>query len=321
MKTRRTIKFLMAPAVAGSLLLSACGYAPNTQTGSAVGHNKANGKATVMLMPSITAGSFRTQALVNNYTKASINHLVVKVFRLNGVIEEVLLDDNGNQVSADLTNAELDNPVTFANLFRRTIYRIKCYAYKAPGENPSDLISTQDFQSYTDVVVDDDDRPTVGNLKVRLIDVVFDGEANTPSGVEVTDGGFISSGPVTIGKATPTPTPAPTAAPQPAPVYTVSSNSSFDWMQYEAVVDVTWNREEDGTVDQYELELYRQGQYSEGSNPVPDAVMTVPVGGGTYHSSSFRWTDYSLYGPPSGGHVRVYAVLNGVRSVVAYANY
>lgn len=220
--------------IAGSLLLTACGYSPALQTGNAYGHNKGNGKATVMLMPSVTAGGFRTQATVYNYTKGSINHLVVKVFRLNGALEEVVLDDNGNQVSAELTNAELDNPVTFSNLFRRSIYRVKCYAYKAPGVDPANLISTQDAQSYTDIVVDDDDRPTVGNLKVRLIDVVFDGEGSTPAGVEVTDGGFVSSGPVSVTKSGQAPIP-PT--PNFSSFGTLNSEMILEPVTYDAATD------------------------------------------------------------------------------------
>lgn len=203
--TKRSFK-LSTLFVAGSLFLAACGHAPTGNVDN--GHVVVNGKATLMLVPRITSGGFKTQAVVNNYTKASINHLVIKVFHLNGDIELPVLDSNGEQVSADLLNSELDDPVAFFNLFRSTTYRIRCYAYKAPDTAAADLISTADHQSYVDVAVADDDRPTVANLKVKLIDVAFNGEA-TSSFVEVTDGGFVQNGPVTINRK-PAATPAPT---------------------------------------------------------------------------------------------------------------
>ncbi|MBO9541927.1 hypothetical protein J7643_15170 [bacterium] len=186
--------------LAGALALSACSYAP-VMTGNIPSQSAmvAKGKGVLTLQPQVNAGGYRLQSIVSPYTKASIQHLVVKVFALVNGVEVPVIDGQGNQVSADLLNSELDDPVTFGNLMIDTTYRIRCYAYKAAGTAGADLISTNDSQSYVDVVVANDDRPVMASLKVKLIDVIFNGEA-TSSGVIVTDGGFQNNGPVTIGK-------------------------------------------------------------------------------------------------------------------------
>jgi len=185
-------------ALAGTIFITACSVQGPSQSPTGNNHVYAQGSATITLIPQVKAGTYRAQALVSAYTKANINHLVVKVFQLNGTIELPVLDGNGNQVMADLANSELDSPLTFTNLFRNTTYRVRCYAYKAPGEAAGDFISTTDANSYVDVQVLDDDRPVMSALKVKLIDTVFNGEGTT--GVEVTDGAIVSNGAVSIGK-------------------------------------------------------------------------------------------------------------------------
>ncbi|MNK93459.1 Serine/threonine-protein kinase PknD [compost metagenome] len=180
-------------ALAGTLILSACGQSlPNLGMGQV---SVARGQAVLMVKPQVIAGGYKAQALVENYKKSDINHLVIKVFELQGGVEVPVVDDEGNHVQVDLLNSELDVPVKFSNLFRDTTYRIRCYAYKAPGEAPADLISTLDASSYTDVTITNDNAPTVTPLRVRLADVVFNAEFT--SGVDVTDGGFVRGGPVT----------------------------------------------------------------------------------------------------------------------------
>jgi len=78
-----------------------------------------------------------------------------------------------------------------------TTYRIRAYAYKAPGEDPKHLISTEGADSYTDVTLTQDDRPLSASLKVRLADVLFNGMA-TASGIVVTPGGYYSNHGVNI---------------------------------------------------------------------------------------------------------------------------
>lgn len=358
---KSTSAFLKAStlAVAGTLVVTACGHSLLGSPLGALQDQKAGktspvGKAgSLIVRAHVTPGGYLTQAMVENLTKASINHLVIKVFKLNGIDEQEVLDAQGNPVEADLTNEELDSSVNFSNLFVRTNYRIRCYAFKAPGRDLGDLISTLDADSFIDVMIDKDDRPTMANLKVRLLDVEFNGEA-TSSGVIVAPGGYFSSGPATISiggpgptptpdpsptstptpepttspiptptptpEPTPTPTPTPTPAVQPAPVYAVWASGYFDFAWYEAVVDVSWSYNEDGSIDGYEIELYRYEQFDVNSTSVPDDFKTVPLNGSTYHQGSFRWTDYGASNP-NGGHVRVYAVRSGVRSEVVAFNY
>ncbi|MNY67262.1 hypothetical protein D3C86_2048140 [compost metagenome] len=69
------------------------------------------------------------------------------------------------------------------------------YRVLAPASSAT-LISTSDADSYTDIVVANDDRPTMGSLKVRLKAKPFSGER--PIEVEVTPGGFEPDGDETI---------------------------------------------------------------------------------------------------------------------------
>lgn len=207
-KNPRHLKFASLAAM-GTILLTACGYSlTSTPTGGSTTPaslvSRSQHKAALMLQPQFQAGGYKTMAVVNNYTKADINHLVIKIFRLDGDMEEPLLDDLGNPIQADVLNSELDYPITFSNLFLYTTYRIRCFAYKAPGEAPEDLISTVDENSYIDVALTNDDRPTMANLKVKLIDVDFGGEG-TAAGITVSPGGFKEKGDVTIIKQTPAP--------------------------------------------------------------------------------------------------------------------
>ena len=55
------------------------------------------------------------------------------------------------------------------------------------------MISTSDAASYTDVTLTSNDRPTLATLRVKLVDVLFDGQA-TSGGVAVTNGGYSTPG-------------------------------------------------------------------------------------------------------------------------------
>lgn len=139
----------------------------------------------LILKPQITRGQL-TQTIVTPYDKASIHHLTLKLF--NGAV------DTG--ISKTLLNAQLDNAVVFSNLKDHATYRVKAYAYASTDD--SLLISFDDANSWTDITLTDDDRPTVGNLKVKLIDKAFDGQA-TASGLTVSPGSYIDAGPEAMG--------------------------------------------------------------------------------------------------------------------------
>lgn len=193
-----TLVRALSLGLVGTSLLAACGH-PTTasllaaadEPGTQVSRSRQ--KADLTVVPDVQSGGYKTMAVVNNYTKASINHLVIHISRMNDGVEEPLLDDLGNPVQVDLLNSDLDSPITFSNLFLNTTYRIRCLAYKAPGEAAKDLISTMDESSYLDVSLTNDDRPTIANLKVKLIDVEFSGQG-TAAGITVLPGGFAEAG-------------------------------------------------------------------------------------------------------------------------------
>lgn len=171
--------------LAASLLLAACEGSPPSVT-----KQQTNGDtARMILTADVTAGGYSLAALVAPNSKAKIQHLVLKLFRLDGSTETAATGANGMPITVDLTNTELDSPVTIGQLRASTTYRVRAYAYKAAGTAPQDLISTSDAASYVDVAVASDDRPTMATLRVKLLDVPFSGIASS-SGVTVTNGGY-----------------------------------------------------------------------------------------------------------------------------------
>lgn len=140
---------------ASTLLLSSCAMSQVATTNTSL-----------ILKPQITKGSV-TQAINNPYDQTSIQHLTLKIFT-GGL-------DTG--INKTLLNAQLDNPVVFSNLKANTSYRIKAFAYASADD--SLLISTDDTNSWTDVTLTNDDRPTVDTLKVKLIDKAFNGQASS----------------------------------------------------------------------------------------------------------------------------------------------
>lgn len=150
--------------LASTLLISSCAVAQVAST-----------SATLILKPQITKGSL-TQVINNPYDQTAIQHLTLKLFAGG--------QDTG--ISKTLLNAQLDNPVVFSNLKDHSSYRVKAYAYASTDDTV--LISTDDANSWTDVTLTDDDRPTMGTLKVKLIDKLFNGQAS--SSINLIIGGY-----------------------------------------------------------------------------------------------------------------------------------
>lgn len=155
------------------------------------------GKGRLQVETIILDGGLFTQALVEPFTRRSIHHLVVRLFRLNENAQQPTVDDQVSPISRDVSQSDLAKVLTFDELSARTRYRIRADAYKAPGIAEGDLISVPGVDSQVDVILADDDRPTLATLKVRLIDVPFLGVA-TASGIVVTDGGYASPAPERI---------------------------------------------------------------------------------------------------------------------------
>lgn len=133
--------------------------------------------STLILKPCISAGSYSTQTVVSPYTQASIEHLVLKLFTVDTV-------EHDTGIQKTLYNADLNKSVVFSNLRTNTHYRIKALAYTAGNVQ----ISTDDANSYTDVILTTDDAPTISPVKVRLIDIGFNGQGT--SSLSVTPGGY-----------------------------------------------------------------------------------------------------------------------------------
>ncbi|MBO9542523.1 hypothetical protein J7643_18200 [bacterium] len=130
------------------------------------------GGATLTLTPRYQSGGYRAQAVVPQVDVTSVNHLVLALNRVTPGGETPVLSTGGVPVTADLSRAELSNPITFEHLTRNTTYRIRAYAYRGAGTDPSDLISVT-AESYVDVAVGDDDRPALSPLTVKLTATPF----------------------------------------------------------------------------------------------------------------------------------------------------
>lgn len=182
------------PFTLAASLLVGCSDLPTKLPATSAGV----GNAQLVLTTKVSDGGFSIAALISAYSKSSINHLQLKLFTLSGETETPANGPNGTPIVLDLTQSELESPVTISRLLPNTTYRIRAYAYKAAGTATADLISTGDANSYVDVTLTNDDQPTMSTLKVKLIDRAFSGTA-TSSGVAVTNGGYTGVGAETFG--------------------------------------------------------------------------------------------------------------------------
>ncbi|MBO9541382.1 hypothetical protein J7643_12405 [bacterium] len=195
---------LLASTLVGTLLLAGCMTLP---LGSLLGQANgtvADGRAELHLQPQIQAGGLTVQATVSPYVVADVDHLVVKVFTLDGNDERPVTNKNGVALKAVVPKENLSAPIAFGNLHAATTYRIRSYAYNAAAESSASLISTDDSRSYLDVALAYDDRPTMANLKVKLIGRLFNGQA-TASGVVLEEGELTTDGPEGMATASPDP--------------------------------------------------------------------------------------------------------------------
>lgn len=174
----------------GLLLLAGCAAGPQV-----TGPGKAG---TLVLTPEFRSGSYQLLDMpaLEPYQEKDVNHLIVRLYTLeNGVGSPV--DENAPVATRTLTRPHLADPVVFTQLKPNTTYRAKSEAYglpeyhvTAPGSEI--LISTDDAGSTTDIVVTNDDRPTVAKLKVRLKARPFSGEGEFRLDVE--EGKLIGGG-------------------------------------------------------------------------------------------------------------------------------
>ncbi|MBO9542521.1 hypothetical protein J7643_18190 [bacterium] len=160
-----------------------------------------NANAKLSLVAAVQDGSFRTQAVLDPYTRSSIAHVTFKLYTVSGDQETAVIRD-GSPVELDVASGSLDLPFTFENLRNDTTYRVKASAYKAAGTAIADLISTQDVSSSLDIAIGKDVTPALQPVPVKLVDRLF--AATGTTNLAVTDGAYtfqnerITVGPRTI---------------------------------------------------------------------------------------------------------------------------
>lgn len=169
------------------MLLAGCSAGPQVST---VGSG-----ATLVLTSEALSDGYLGQAVAGGpYTVDHINRLVVTLYTLADGVETPVLE-GAAPATRELHRGSLGDPVIFSRLKPHTTYRAKTEAwggdihYAALASNPEKLISTDDAQSYTDIVVTDDDRPTMGKLKVRLKARPFSGVSDF--NVNIGKGGLV----------------------------------------------------------------------------------------------------------------------------------
>ncbi len=170
----------------GSLLLGGC--APPWEVRPPA--TAVAGKATLVLHPDVRAGaSRRTQTVVSAHTADAVDHVRVQIFYVSPGREDAVLGPDG-PLMLEIQRSQLDRPIVLSQLHPQTHYRVYAWAYDDPDESPQHLISQE---ASVDVVVGDDDRPTVAPLSIRLLDVPFDGRTSLP-GFDIVPGGYVPDG-------------------------------------------------------------------------------------------------------------------------------
>ncbi|MEB3298443.1 MAG: hypothetical protein VKO21_03035 [Candidatus Sericytochromatia bacterium] len=141
----------------------------------------------MVVLPTVASGGYGLQALLTPWTRNDVHHLVLRLSILQGADEQPVMV-NGVQVKREVQAQELSEPVAFRGLRPMSLYRVRAFAYRSAGETTQDLISVDDYRSWADVYLGQDDRPTVTVLPVKLRDVPFSGEAT--AGIVIEDGTY-----------------------------------------------------------------------------------------------------------------------------------
>lgn len=176
--------------LAGALLLAGCSEPLAVRSVTTA----VSGRATLVLTPELRAAArSRTQAVVPHLRVEDVDHVRVQLLRVAGEGEDAVRNEEG-PLSVRIERSQLDRPIVLSRLSPHTRYRIRAWAYKSPDEVENTLIS---LETSVDVLVGDDDRPTVAPLRLQLKDVPFDGEASIPS-FDIRPGGYVPEGIETV---------------------------------------------------------------------------------------------------------------------------
>lgn len=200
---------MIALTLSSALLLAGCVDIPFSSLPNSDTQTLANGGVTLEVKPEVVAGGYTTLAPapdpafdVHKYVEGDIHTVVVQLFKVPSVgadpSTETSVKTTGDaDVLKPILRANLGTPIRFTNLHANTVYRVRAFAYRAEPFDSTTLISTTDSQSYIDVSVGTNERPTVADLKVRLKDKAFNGQA-TASAIIITEGGLETSAPEAI---------------------------------------------------------------------------------------------------------------------------
>ncbi|MNY22636.1 hypothetical protein D3C86_1562620 [compost metagenome] len=93
--------------------------------------------------------------------------------------ESAIVDPKGRPVTRDVPATALDEPLTFDNLHPDAIYRVRAFAFVAPGTASADVISVE-ASSSLEVKVTGGEKPTTAELPVTLMEKPFGAEGATP---------------------------------------------------------------------------------------------------------------------------------------------
>jgi hypothetical protein len=166
----------------GVTLLAGCA-APMLSGGSS--------ELALSVRPQLNAGGYATQAEVSAYTRTDVAHVQVRLYQVDGQTETPVLV-GGQPLQHDVAASDLGKTLRFGKLHPHTTYRLKAFAYEAPGFDAAALIS-HEASSSVDVTVHAASVQDLVTLPVQLKDRVFSGLARS-GGFDVTPGVRIASG-------------------------------------------------------------------------------------------------------------------------------
>ena len=175
-------------ALALALGSSGCVYVPLGSIPKLDVTSLASGNRNVTLRTTVSDGGYRTQTVINPWTRADIRLVVVKVLKLDGTAEKTVfqtVEKTTEPFVFKLEPKNLEAELILRNLAPETSYRVRAQAYNESEATDAALIS-DDEASFVDIVVKNDDRPVAANLPIKLRDKLFAGEAT--SSLNLTEG-------------------------------------------------------------------------------------------------------------------------------------
>lgn len=203
MRSSRTGLILSILALVGAL--SGCGKPRAGATGAAAAAGpEAEVRGLTFRLKLAFQEARRSQAVVERNTMANVDHVVVRVLALRwgqaagNASWEPVNDPGGNPLKVDTPSGTFDRELVFTGLAGKALYRFMGYAYKAPGESPSDLISTEDsFIDFGAGLMGQVGNPSAPRLTIFLAPKAFFGGTNQQP-VEIEAGPLITFGPPEI---------------------------------------------------------------------------------------------------------------------------